>query len=192
MTMVQGGFGSIITEVGPGGDPTYGCIVPKTYISIVVLILAAIVGSALVGMFSYWILMLIRLGAHSLPFSSKRSKRSAISPLPDGLVSWMLQATRESNFGQQQTEYGRINMDIVPGEEKQTREWNYEVVDGVSDTQLARLVRVGGSPGPMVQQVASPGYNSYAEPGVQWDPKHGGQYSVGVPLVSNTERGYSP
>ena len=191
--MVQGGFGSIVTTVGEAGDPTYGCIVPKTYISIVVVVLAAVVGGALVGMFSYWILLLIRLGANSLPFSKKRSKKSALRPVPSDLVSWMLHATRESTFGQQQREYGRVNLAGVPEDDKQTREWVYKVMDDGAEESYAKLAKAKGAPlTTPPQQAISPGYTPYEQTGIHWDPKSGTQFGSHVPLVSQNGRGYSP
>lgn len=189
MTMVQGGFGSLSSYVGEGGDQTYGCVVNRTYISIVVVVLVAILGGWLLAMFSYWMFMLLRLGRHAMPFSKKRKIRSAVSPIPDGLISWMLQATRESTFGQQQKDYGRVNMDVVPEEEHQTRDWNYKVMDDMADTNYARLVRVKGTPAPPVDQVPSPGYvqPGYAAPGgqIHWDTKQNTAYNP-VP------QGYAP
>lgn len=175
--MVQGGLGSIMEVPKPEDDHTYGCLVTKTSISIVVIALACAVGAALLGMFIWWIIMLFRIRAHSLPFRKSGSKRSAIRPVPDGLVAWMLQATRESTFGQQEKQYGRVNMDIVPENDHQTKDWTYKVVDDGSDP-YARLTRAGGTPLPIAEQAPSPGYTGYPPPPGQWDPKHGGQYGV--------------
>jgi hypothetical protein len=103
----------------------------------------------------------------------------------------MLHATRENTMGFQEKQFGAPQMDAgMPEEEKQTREWRFEVISGpgvvageLGPVQYSRLVRADGRNHPTVEVLPSPGYTSYPPPPtqqVQWDPnsKQQGKYGL--------------
>ena len=196
MTMVEGGNNILTSTVALSDDPTQGCIVPKTYISPFVIFLILLVGLTLVGLMAYWIILLTRLGANILPSFIRKSEGSSLKPIPDGLLSWMLQATRETSFHQQQNEHGMINLENVPKKEMQLRDWNFTVVQDPNNGRIARLVRPGEGvpltvPPPQMTQSTEPApYNSqYGDPGVQWEPKQDVHYTS-VPIYNQNDQGY--
>jgi hypothetical protein len=88
LTMVQGGWGSTLQKPLPNSDPTYGCIILKTFISPFVILLALFVAAALLGILAWWAYLRVSLGKGG----------NSLDPFPNNLLTWMLQAARESSF----------------------------------------------------------------------------------------------
>lgn len=151
MTMVQGGSNSIKNPPLDSDYPFYGCVLTNTYISPAILTLIGFAGLCLVIVGVYWITLLLRLGKHALP-GFFHSSDSSIKPVPDSILSWMLQASRENALGGQLTYGESLHLAGVPRKERELHNWGFSVVDPGS--YIARMVRTrGGAPPQMVEQV---------------------------------------
>lgn len=146
LTMVEGGDNNLYSTVR-AGDSTYGCLISRTYMNPFVVILASLVGFILLSMTFYWILLLVRLsmqGINVLPTFIRSTGNITLKPIPDGILSWMLQATRESSFGHQQITHpgSAMNLDLVPSHETSLMDWKFEVVEDPNQPVFTRLVQV--------------------------------------------------
>lgn len=153
MTMVVGGDDSVTKQVGPDDDNTYGCLILRTYISPFIFFLVALVLLALIALLIYWVSLLARLG----PSIFSRSEGSSFNPIPDGLLSWMLQATRESSFGYGQVGIIPINLAAVPKKERDLKDWNFQVVDEQNGNHFPRLVKEGDAANARAPQMGQQG-----------------------------------
>lgn len=99
LTMVQGVSNSVFSSTTD--ISWYSCIISRTTISPFVFLLAAFAGFILLVTLFYWIYLLVHLGSLALPGMSHRRDAGPrnLKPVPDSILSWMLQATRENALG---------------------------------------------------------------------------------------------
>lgn len=143
MTMVQGGSNSVLSM--PSDNLEYGCIVNKTKISVGILFLVVFTAFVLVTTILYWIVLLLIISKHAIFRMAKRkSGIKNIKPVPDGVISWMLQAARENVQGSD------TNAEDAPMKENDLRDWNFTIVD--SGQGVARMVRAKGNVTAVVQE----------------------------------------
>lgn len=158
MTMVQGGS-NLVNSSALGSDLSwdgdfawYGCVVNATYISSVIMALVGFTGFCLLTVTFYWITLLFRLGRHALPsFLGGDPASRSIKPVPDSILSWMLQASRENALGSQPAYGDSMHLAGVPRKERELHNWGFSVVELGSRT--ARMVRTHGTMAPQVEQV---------------------------------------
>jgi hypothetical protein len=139
MTMVQGGSNNML-ETPIDGTFEYGCIVGKTKIAVGVFFLVLFTAFVLAMTTLYWIILLLIISKHALSRVAKRKTGlnvKNVRPVPDGVISWMLQAARENVQG------SNTHTEGVPMKEGELREWNYTLVD--RDHGVAKLVRARGN-----------------------------------------------
>jgi hypothetical protein len=135
MTMVQGGGNSV--QSLPSDSILYGCIKDKTKISLGVVALVFFTAFILIVIFLYWIILLLIISKHALFRVAKRNHGlKNIKPVPDGIISWMLQAAREQAQGPGSTPEG------IPKREEDLRDWDFTIVDPTQG--VARMVRARG------------------------------------------------
>jgi hypothetical protein len=153
MTMVQGASNSVQNTTLPGDQPYYGCLVLETFISPAILGLVGFAGFILLVTIFYYFKLLASLGAHTLPRIFRRKSNSSrnIKPVPDSILSWMLQASRENAIGGQHRDIEGMEYLGVPKKESDLRNWSFGVVDAVHG--VARMVRTRGAVAPAVEQV---------------------------------------
>lgn len=154
MTMVQGGNNYVFNETLPGDLPFYGCLVLKTNISLGVLALVGFAGLILIVTLIYYFSLILRLGRHALPSFLSRSGAGQKNPkpIPDSVLSWMLQASRENALATQSGDHDEATCLLgVPGKEGELRNWNFNLVD--AGNGIARMVRTRGHVAPNVEQV---------------------------------------
>jgi hypothetical protein len=150
MTMVQGG--SNIVDSTALDYPFYGCIGSVTYISPAILALIGFTGFCLLTVTFYWIILFFRLGRHALPSFFHGKDTHGIKPVPDSILSWMLQASRENALGSQPAYGESLHLGGVPKKERELHNWGFGVVE--PGTHIARMVRTHGSKDPqIVEQV---------------------------------------
>ncbi|CZR68958.1 uncharacterized protein PAC_18859 [Phialocephala subalpina] len=137
LTMVQGAMGFMQERPLPGTDTTYGCVAPKTNISPFVVVLAVSVAFSLLGLLTWWMYLLLRLG----------KMRSRLEPFPNHLLTWMLQATRENVFSGHR--YGPDT--LTPVKESDLNAWRFgmngtllRVMRRDDTLQLTSMVSPGG------------------------------------------------
>ena len=136
MTMVQGGSNNVFNL--PTDNPVYGCIVNKTKIAIGIYFLVLFLAFIFVITLLYWILLLLVISTHAVVRRAKRkSGLQNIKPIPDNVISWMLQAARERAQG------SNANAEGAPMKEQDLRDWVFTVVD--STQGLARIGRANES-----------------------------------------------
>lgn len=152
LTMVQGGSNSVLSDKLVEPDvPLYGCKVLKTAISPGIIILVLFAGLILCITALYWFILLSRLGKHALPniFHRTNSGLRNLKPVPDSILGWMLQASRENALGGQ---YGEDRYLVgLPMKERDLQNWSFTVVD--NGNGIARMVRSSGSVAPPVEQI---------------------------------------
>ncbi|KAH8679892.1 hypothetical protein BGZ60DRAFT_561402 [Tricladium varicosporioides] len=138
MTMVQGGTASLLSVPGPGEDEKQGCYIIKTYVSPFIIVLVGAVALMFALLFVNWVILLFRLSFSKAGRTMKG--QGGLGPIPHGLLSWMLHATRERCV----TQHGGVSKG--PGKEKELRSWMVGVgADGGSGEKFARLQRGKGS-----------------------------------------------
>jgi hypothetical protein len=154
MTMVQGGNNYVFNETLPSDTPLYGCLVLKTSISAAVLGLVGFAALILIVTLIYYFTLALRLGKYALPSFMSRSDAGMKNPkpIPDSVMSWMLQASRENAMGGQYA-YGEQSEYLlgVPKKEGELRNWTFNVVD--AGNGVARVVRTRGEAAPNLEQV---------------------------------------
>ena len=135
MTMVQGGGNSVLSIHTDGF--IYGCIKAKAEISLAIVVLIIFTAFLLVVTFLYWIILLLIIFKHAI---SRKTKRKLglknISPVPDSIIGWMLQAAREHAQGSDFTAEG------APKTEEDLRDWDFKIVDRTQG--VARMLRARG------------------------------------------------
>jgi len=153
MTMVQGASNSVQNTTLPGDQPYYGCVVLQTFISPAILGLVGFAGFILLVTIFYYFTLLASLGVHTLPRIFRRKSNSSrnIEPVPDSILSWMLQASRENAIGGQHGDIEGMAYLGVPKKESDLRNWSFGVVDAVHG--VARMVRTRGAVAPAAEQV---------------------------------------
>jgi len=136
MTMVQGGSNNVFNL--PTDNPVYGCIVNKTKIAIGIYFLVLFLAFIFVITLLYWIILLLVISTHAVVRLAKRkSGLQNIKPVPDSVISWMLQAARENVQG------SNANAEGAPMKEQDLRDWTFTVVD--STQGVARIGRANES-----------------------------------------------
>jgi hypothetical protein len=157
MTMVQGGGNSV--QSLPTDNFEYGCIQDKTEISLGVVGLVFFTAFMLIIIFLYWIVLLLIISKHALFRVAKRKHGlKNIKPVPDSVISWMLQAAREQAHG-----YTDPSATGVPKHEEDLRNWYFTIVD--HSKGLARMVQSRGELMVRPQQVQEyPNYGPYYGP----------------------------
>ena len=152
LTMVQGGSNSILKPPLDTDYPGYGCVVTLTKVSPVILALIAFTGFCLLTVTLYWIVLLCRLGRHAMPSFLHGENTHSIKPVPDSILSWMLQASRENALGSQATYGEAVGLVGIPKKERELHHWGFSIVEPGS--HVARMVRTHGSSAPqMVEQI---------------------------------------
>ena len=141
MTMVQGG--SDLINATTIDYPYYGCLVYETYVAPAIIALVGFTGFCLLTVIFYWIILIFRLGRYAIPDFLGGSDKNRVKPVPDSILSWMLQASRENALGSQPAYGERINLVDVPRKERELYNWGFSVVE--PGTQTARVVRTDGS-----------------------------------------------
>ncbi|KAG0645099.1 hypothetical protein D0Z07_9072 [Hyphodiscus hymeniophilus] len=150
MTMVQGG--SNFVDRTSLDYPFFGCIEYVTYISPAILALIGFTGFCLLTVAFYWIILFYRLGRHALPSFLHGEDTHTIKPVPDSILSWMLQASRENALGAQMAYGENAALAGVPRKERELHNWAFSVAEPGS--HVARMVRIHGDAAPqMVEQV---------------------------------------
>jgi hypothetical protein len=136
MTMVQGGSNSVLNP--PTDNLVYGCIVNKTKIATGIYFLVLFLAFIFVITLLYWILLLLVISTHAVVRLAKRkSGLRNIKPVPDSVISWMLQAARENVQG------SNANAEGAPMKEQDLRDWIFTVID--STQGVARIGRANES-----------------------------------------------
>ena len=152
LTMVQGGSNSVLNYPLENDYPGFGCILNQTKVSPVILALIAFTGFCLLTITFYWFTLLFRLGRHALPSFLRGKNSHIIKPVPDSILGWMLQASRENVLGSQ-TVYGdSLHLASIPKKEQELQGWSFGVAD--TGAHVARMIRTHGAIAPqMVEQV---------------------------------------
>jgi hypothetical protein len=83
----------------PISDPSQGCLVARTEVSWVVVILFFLVAISTVAMIIYWITLSILIHWASRRYSPEQIKNIE-DYTPNGLLSWMVQAVRETGLAE--------------------------------------------------------------------------------------------
>ncbi|KAH6669343.1 hypothetical protein B0J14DRAFT_672252 [Halenospora varia] len=165
MTMVEGGTASLLSVPSPGDDDKQGCYIIKTYVSPVVIALVGVVALMFTLLFVNWIVLLFRLSFSKAGRVAKG--KGGVGPIPHGLLSWMLHASRERCIA------GHGGLAKAPIKEKGLRKWMVGVgVEGESGEKFARLQRGKGndeaSAGELAPEYVAPwGGNNTGYVGVQ-------------------------
>jgi hypothetical protein len=152
LTMVQGGSDSVFSNATD--SPYYGCSLIKTRVPPVIF---ALVGFAALILFItafYWFFLLFSLGKHALPsvFHRGTTGMRNLKPVPDSVLSWILQASRENALaGTPPESYDATYLIGVPKKESELHNWGFTVTD--AEHGVARLIRVRGSVAPYVEPV---------------------------------------
>lgn len=138
MTMVQGGSNSMLSF--PTDNFEYGCIKDKTSIALGVVVLVIFTAFVFVITFLYWIILLLIISKHAISRMAKRRSGLGIKnikPVPDSVISWMLQAAREN------IQSSDTNAGSAPKKEGELRNWSFTIVDGAQG--VARMVQTRGN-----------------------------------------------
>jgi hypothetical protein len=155
MTMVQGGNNDVFSYYDNEEFSGYGCMLIKTTVSPGVFILVGFAGLILAITTFYWLYLVIRLGKHALPsfFHRNQTGVRSLKPVPDSILSWMLQASRENALagGPSSEVYEGAYLLGVPRKERELQGWSFTVTD--AENGVARMVRTSGSVAPAVEQI---------------------------------------
>jgi hypothetical protein len=152
MIMVQGGSNNILNPPLDSDYPWFGCIQQQTYVSSGVLALIGFAGMCFVIVTAYWLSLLFRLGTHALPsFLHGSEFTNSIKPVPDSILTWMLQASRENSLGSTMVHGESMYLAGIPKKERELHNWGFSVVD--PGNHIARMVRTRGTVAPHVEQV---------------------------------------
>jgi hypothetical protein len=134
MTMVQGGSNSVLNTPLLDDNIVYGCIVNKTRVAIGIYFLVLFLAFIFVITTLYWMILLLVISTHAVArLARRKSGLRNIKPVPDSVISWMLQAARENYQG------SHANAQGIPMKEQDLRDWIFTVVD--STQGVARIGR---------------------------------------------------
>lgn len=122
MIIIGGGNNYLLNNTA--SDQTQGCVLPRTLVPWVVVILAALAIGLGMLLLLYWLYLLI-----SIHFANKGGSQEEIKiskhHIPTDLLTWMLQAVKESQMGR--TLAGRKTEAMTP---LSLKEWEFGVRDG--------------------------------------------------------------
>ena len=162
MIMVEGGNNDVFSTTLNGDTPFYGCLTWQAEVHPIILFLVGFAGFIFLVTLIYYFMLLTKLSALSMVTNfrpnSNLESRANLRPIPDSILSWILQAARENAL--QTVHMSTGNRDVkrqpvggqaeeirtmsdssvsVPSHENELRDWRFEVVD--MPAGIARVIR---------------------------------------------------